>query len=69
MTKNQINLLLDLKASKERGSASMSCNQHMTTVHELEKLKLVESNGDIFGMSFYRINERGLKALKGIHRK
>lgn len=69
MTKDQVNLLFDLKASKERGSASMSCNQRDAVAGELVKLKLAESNGDIFGLSFYRITEKGLKTLKGIHCK
>jgi len=69
MTQDQINLLLDLKASKERGSASMSCGRRDAIARDLVKQQLVESHGVIAGSFFYMINEKGLKALKGIHRK
>ncbi len=56
MTQDQIILLLDLKASKDRGSASMSCGQRMPIVEGMVKLKMIEAYG--FG---YRITETGLK--------
>ena len=62
MTQDQIILLLDLKASQERGAASMSCNQRITIASELNQRGLVDQIP--YGPSFYRINERGLKALK-----
>jgi len=66
MTKDQISLLLNLKTSKERGATSMSCGTRTKIANELVKLKLIEP-GSLLG--FYHITDKGLKALKGIHRK
>ena len=70
MTNDQIKLLLDLKASKERGAASMSCGTRTKIAHELVKLKLVDSTSFMSGTisGFYYITDKGLKILKGIHR-
>jgi len=69
MTRDQINLLLDLKASKERGGTSMSCGNRNHIATELLKLGMIESNGFMAGSIFYHINEKGLKAMKGKQRK
>lgn len=71
MTKDQVNLLFDLKASKERGAASMSCGTRTKIARELVGLKLVESTSFMSGTisGFYYITDKGIKALKGIHRK
>lgn len=62
MTQDQMALLLDLKASHERGAASMSCNQRLTVASELKQQGLV--NQMQFGPSFYRINQSGLAVLE-----
>jgi len=61
MTQDQIILLFDLKASQERGAASMGCNQRLTIASELKQQGLIDQVP--YGPSFYRINQRGLKVL------
>jgi len=70
MTNDQIKLMLDLKASKERGAASMSCGTRTKIARGLVKLKLVESTSFMSGTisGFYYIIDKGLKTMKGIHR-
>jgi hypothetical protein len=58
MNQDQIILLLDLKASKDRGAASMSCDQRRTIVDGMVKLQMVERYG--YG---YRITSSGEKWL------
>lgn len=62
MTQDQIILLLDLRDSQERGAASMSCNQRLTIANELHQQGLIDKVP--YGPSFYRINQKGLAALK-----
>jgi hypothetical protein len=64
MTQDQIILLLDLKASKERGAASMSCGQRASIAQGLVGLKMIEPYG--FG---YRITAAGVKYLEKNRRK
>jgi len=64
MTQDQIILLLDLKASKERGAASMSCNQRLLVAGELVTLGLIEH----YSVGF-RISGAGLKTLEKIREK
>jgi len=68
VNQNQTDLLLALKASKDRGSASMSCGQRRHIAYELVEMKMIELHSVIAGSYFYRINEKGLKALKGKYR-
>lgn len=64
MNQDQIILLLDLKASKERGAASMSCGQRESTAQGMVGLKLIEKYG--YG---YRITATGEKWLEKNRRK
>lgn len=66
VTQDQIILLLDLKASQERGAASMSCGQRLTIASELHQRGLIDRVS--YGPSFYRINQKGLIALKKTER-
>lgn len=58
MTQDQIILLLDLKASMDRGAASMSCDQRIRTAEGMVALRMIEKYG--YG---YRITENGIKYL------
>jgi hypothetical protein len=64
MTQDQIILLLNLKDAKERGAASQSCDRYQTTARELEELGFATWHGIIWGSTFYRITDAGLKALE-----
>lgn len=59
MTENEIWLLLDLKDSKERGAASLSCTQHLVTVARLVKLGFVKQHS--FGETQFFITDAGMK--------
>lgn len=58
LSKDQKDLLIILKESFERGSASISCGQRMKAAKELTKMGFAEEYG--FG---YRINKAGMIAL------
>jgi len=64
ISQDKIILLLDLKASKERGAASMSCNQRLLVAGEPVTLGLIEH----YGVGF-RISGAGLKALQKTREK
>lgn len=64
MTQDQIILLLDFKASLERGAASMSCDQRIAVAQPLVKLKMLEEYG--YG---YRITKAGLKWIEQHRRR
>jgi hypothetical protein len=62
MTQEQINLLFELKASKDRGAASLGCNSHLAEIAELEKMGYAQQHG--FGPTSFYITEAGLVELK-----
>lgn len=59
MTKEEITLLFELKASKERGAASLSCSQHLAAVAQLIKLGFARHHG-FSDMQFF-ITDAGMK--------
>lgn len=66
MTQDQIMLLLDLKASKDRGAASLGCGQRLHLVTDMVKMKWIEQYGAFGG---YRIRDEGIRALANTGRK
>lgn len=61
VTQDQIILLLDLKASKDRGAASLSCGQLAMLAQGLERLKMIEKHRSFDG---YFITKKGEKYLE-----
>ena len=61
MTQDQIILLLDFKASLDRGAASMSCGQRGASLKGLLGQKYIEPYGSFGG---YRITSSGIKFLE-----
>lgn len=66
MTQEEINLLFELKASKERGAASLGCNAHLTAIAYLEKAGFAKQHG--YGPTAFFITDAGLDELKN-HKK
>lgn len=62
MTKEEITLLFELKASKERGAASLSCSQHLAAVAQLIKLGFARHHG-FSDMQFF-ITDAGMAETK-----
>lgn len=63
MTKEEITLLFELKASKDRGAASLGCSHHhIVSISKLERLGFAEQRG--FGPTSFRITDAGLEELK-----
>lgn len=61
MTQDQIILMLDLKASLDRGASSMGAGQRVSIVDGLVRLKMIERHGAFGG---YRITPTGIKYLE-----
>lgn len=61
LTIDHMFLLVDLKASQERGSASRQCSGQVQEALELEKRGFVKRHK--FGDAFFFITQKGLDAV------
>lgn len=62
MKEEEINLLLELKASKEREAASLGCSGHTAEIAVLERLGFAKQHG--YGPTSFYITDAGLEEAK-----